>query len=88
MLGAIFALGLAGLGAAQERRWSAARILVQVACVMLGLILVAGIRAHREFDPGRILTWLFAVGFTGAAVGAVALYLRMESRARSATPAG
>src|SRR3954467_12577438 len=31
MLGAIFALGLAGLGAARERRWSAARMLIQVA---------------------------------------------------------
>jgi hypothetical protein len=85
MLGAIFALGLAGLGAARERRWSAARVLVQVACVMLGLILVAGIRAHREFDSGNILTWLFAAGFTSTAVAAVVLYLQMESRARSAT---
>jgi hypothetical protein len=85
MLGAIFALGLAGLGAGWERRWSAARVLMQVACVMLALILVAGIRAHREFDAGNVLTWLFAAGFTGTAVAAVALYLQMESRARSAT---
>jgi hypothetical protein len=50
---------------------------------MLGLILVAGIRAYREFDTGNILTWLFAAGFTGTTVAAVALYLQMESRARS-----
>ena len=85
MLGAIFALGLAGLGAARERRWSAARILVQVACVMLVLILAAGVRAHREFDSGNPLTWLFAAGFVAATVAAAALYVQMESRARSAT---
>ena len=50
MLGAIFALGLAGLGAWRERRWSAARILVQVAGIMVLLILVAGVRARHEFD--------------------------------------
>jgi hypothetical protein len=87
MLGAIFALGLAGLGAVRERRWSAARILLQVACVMLALILLAGLRAHREFDGGNALTWLFAAGFVGTAVAAVLLYVRMEARARAvATP--
>lgn len=83
MLGAIFALGLAGLGAARERRWSAARILLQVACVMLVLILLAGLRAHREFDSANVLTWLFAVGFVGTTVAAVLFYVRMESRART-----
>jgi hypothetical protein len=85
MLGAIFALGLAGLGAVRERRWSAARMLMQVACVMLLLILLAGVRAHREFDSSNILTWLFAAGFVGTTVATVALYVRMESRVRSST---
>lgn len=83
MLGAIFALGLAGLFAARERRWSAARILVEVAFVMLVLILLAGLRAHREFDSGNVLTWLFAAGFAATAVAAVLLYVRMESRSRA-----
>jgi hypothetical protein len=88
MLGAIFALGLAGLGAARERRWSAARILIQVACVMLVLILLAGVRAHREFDSGNPLTWLFAAGFIGTTVAAVLLYVRMEARARAVATLG
>ncbi|HST49676.1 hypothetical protein [Jatrophihabitans sp.] len=83
MLGAIFALGLAGLGAARERRWSAARVLLQVACVMLVLILIAGVRAYREFDSGNPLTWLFAAGFVGTTVAAMLLYVRMEARART-----
>jgi hypothetical protein len=83
MLGAIFALGIAGLGALRERRWSAVRILSQVAGVMLVLILVAGIRAHTEFDSSKALTWLFAVGFGGAALALGVLYVRMESRANA-----
>jgi hypothetical protein len=82
MLSAIFALGLAGLGAARERRWSAARILLQVSAVMLALILLAGGRAHREFDSAKPLTWLLTVGFVGAAVAVIVLYARMESRRR------
>jgi len=78
MLGAIFALGLAGLGAWRERRWSAARILVPVAGIMVLLILVAGIRARHEFDASNVLTWLFTAGFCVTAAGVVILYLRME----------
>jgi hypothetical protein len=78
MLGAIFALGLAGLGAWRERRWSAARILVQVAGIMVLLMLVAGVRARHELDPSNIFTWLFAAGFCVTAAGIVILYVRME----------
>jgi hypothetical protein len=83
MLGAIFALGLAGLGAWWERRWSAIRILLQVAGFMLVLILIAGMRAHSEFDTSKTLTWLFLGGFAFTTVALVTLYVRMESRSRS-----
>jgi hypothetical protein len=82
MLAAIFALGTAGVGAAWERRWSAARIPVQVAGIMLVLLLVAGVRAHAEFDTGNALTWLLLVGFAGSALGLALLYLRMEAAQR------
>jgi hypothetical protein len=84
MLGAIFALGLAGLFAHRERRWSAARILLQVEGIMLVLILIAGLRARNEFDASNPLTWLFTVGFAGTALATGALYLRMERKAASA----
>lgn len=80
MLGAIFALGLAGVGAWWERRWSAIRILLQVAGLMLALILLAGARAHAEFDPGNALTWLLLGGFAATAAALVGLYVRMESQ--------
>jgi hypothetical protein len=38
-MGAIFALGIAALA---DRRWGSARILLQVAALMLALILAAG----------------------------------------------
>jgi hypothetical protein len=80
-MGAIFALGFAGLGAFIDRRWTGARILLQVEGFMLALILVAAIRAHGDFNTSRPLTWVFAAGFLGLAVATAVLYARMESRA-------
>jgi hypothetical protein len=81
VMGAIFALGLAAVGAFTERRWSAYRLMIQVEIVMLVLILGAGVRAAADWDPSNVLTWLFAGGFTGVLVASVALYVRMEARA-------
>jgi uncharacterized membrane protein YciS (DUF1049 family) len=47
---------------------------------MLLLLLVAGIRAHSDFDSSNALTWLFAVGFVATAFAMLICYLRMESR--------
>ena len=79
MLGAIFALGVAGVGAWWERRWSAMRILLQVAGLMLVLILIAAARAHAEFDSSKPLTWMLLAGFTATMAALVGLYVRMES---------
>jgi hypothetical protein len=82
VLGAVFCLGSAGIGALADRRWTSARLPFQVALIMLALILVAGVRAHAEFATDRVLTWLFAVGFV-AVTGAVAIvYRRMERQLR------
>jgi len=86
MLGAIFALGIAGLGAARERRWSAMRTLFQVEAIMLVLILIAGVRARDQFDSSNVLTWLFAAGFVATALATAALYVRMEQRSRIEKP--
>lgn len=85
VLGAIFALGIAGLGAPTDRRWSSARILFQVAALMLALILVAGARATGELDPSNAMTWLIGCGFAGVLAAIVILYARM--RARHSLPA-
>jgi hypothetical protein len=82
VLGAVTCLGLAGIGALFDRRWSSARLPFQVAGVMLTAILVAGVRARTEFDPGNILTWLLAAGFVGVTAAVAAVYWRMEVRTR------
>jgi uncharacterized membrane protein len=80
VLGAIFCLGLAGLGVLFDRRWSSARVLLQVAALMLALIVVAGARATGEFDPANAMTWLVSGGFVAVLAAVIALYLRMEAR--------
>jgi hypothetical protein len=82
VMGAIFALGLAAVGAFTERRWSAFRLMLQVEMLMLVLIVVAVIRAAGDLATSNPLTWLFAVGFGGLLGGSAVLYLQMDGRAR------
>ena len=84
VMGAIFSLGVAGVGALTERRWTSARILLQVEGLMLALILVAAIQRRSDFITSRPLTWVFAAGFLALAVTTGALYRRMEARAHKA----
>lgn len=78
VLGAIYCLGIAGTGTFFDRRWSSARLSFQVAVAMLVLILVAGLRARAEFDPGNVLTWMFLGGFVAVTICVAAVYWRME----------
>jgi len=80
VMGAIFMLGLAGLGVFVDPRWSTARLMVQVQSLMMALILVAAVRAHRDFDSGRPMTWLLIGGFSVTLVGAVVLTRTMDAR--------
>jgi hypothetical protein len=84
VMGAIFALGIAGLGAPADRRWASARILLQVAGLMLALILAAGLRASSELDPANVMTWLIGMGFAGLLAAIVVLYARMRAQAAAA----
>ncbi len=87
VMGAIFALGIAGLGAPFDRRWTTARTLLQVAALMLALIVVAGARASSELDPANPLTWLLTLGFVAVLAATVVLYLRMQAmQGRRAEP--
>lgn len=82
VMGAIFMLGVAGLGVVTDGRWSAARLMLQVQVFMLTLILVAALRAHADFDASNPLTWLLLGGFAAATVSAAALSVTMGRRAR------
>jgi hypothetical protein len=80
VVGAIFALGVVGIGAFSERRWSSARILMQVEGFMLVLILISVVRSHSDFDVSRPLTWVFAAGFVALAIGSAVLYAGMAAK--------
>ena len=81
VMGTIFALGIAGLGALADRRWSSTRILLQVAALMLALILAAGARASGELDPSSAMTWLIGAGFTAVLAAIAVMYARMQAQA-------
>jgi hypothetical protein len=76
----VFCLGLAGIGAVAERRWSSARILLQVGIVMLALMVVSGIRGRSELLFGRPLTWAFVIGLPLLLVALVIWYVAMDRR--------
>lgn len=78
VLGAIFMLGVAGLGVLTDTRWSAARLMLQVQVFMLTLILVAAVRVHDDFDESNPMTWLLLGGFLAALISAAALIVRMD----------
>jgi hypothetical protein len=84
VMSAILALGVAAIGVVWDRRWSAVRLMLQVESLMLGLILLAAVRARDEFDTGAVSTWVFLIGFVGAFAGALGLWFVMDRRARTA----
>jgi len=85
VLGAVFMLGVAGLGVTTDARWSASRIMLQVQVFMLALILLAVVRAHGQFDGSRPLTWLLLGGFVVALASAAILSVTMDARAARRT---
>jgi len=81
VMGAMFALpGLVGLGIASDRRWGAARVILQAQALSIGLILIATAIAWSDFNPASSSTWLFSGGLSGLLIGIIALYLFMEAR--------
>lgn len=92
VVGAVLMLGVAGIGLYLDPRWSVARLVFRVEQVMIAALLVAGVRAHDEFDTGRPLTWLLAAGLLFLLAGSAVVEVRMRggvsrgSRTRSPSP--
>ncbi len=74
VLGAIFCLGSAGLGVFADPRWITVRLMLQVEMIMIGLILIAAVRARAEFFTDRPLTWLTLAGFIVVLAGSARLW--------------
>lgn len=89
VVGSIFALGFAAVQVLADRRWTSARLPVQVALIMLSLMAVAAARTLGDFAADRPLTWLLAAGLIGSLIGLAVLYGRREfSRSGSRTGPG
>jgi hypothetical protein len=80
VIGAIFCLGVAGLGA--DPRRCSLTILLEVELIMIPLMLVAALRALRELHPHRVLTWLLGGGLVAVVVGSVYLWVAMTAGRR------
>ena len=79
VVGAMFALpGIVGLGIAAEKRWSAARIILEAQAFSIAMILVAAALAWGNFAPSKPLTWLFVGGLAFLLVAIAAFYLGCE----------
>jgi hypothetical protein len=81
VVGAVFCLGCAGMVVLFDPRWTALKLMAQVAILMISLMLVAAIRARGEFEAGRPLSWLLLVGFLSVLAAALGWYVA-ESRPR------
>ncbi len=79
VMGAVLLLGIAGLVVAADPAPEAARVVVEVAAVMLALILVAAVRARGQFITSRPLTWLLGAGIAGVFAGVLVLARRFRS---------
>jgi hypothetical protein len=83
VVGAMFALpGLVGLGVATDRRWSAARIILQSQGFGILLILIAAIRAWGDYQWEKPSSWLFVAGLAAMLAGIALLYAVAEILSR------
>jgi hypothetical protein len=87
VLGAVFCLGVAGIAVLVDPRWTAVKLMLQVAMLMIALILIAAVRAAPEFDTHQPLTWMLLAGFIATLIGAAYLSYAMGIRPRLRAPA-
>ncbi len=84
VVGAMFALpGMVGLGIALEKRWSAARIILEAQAFSIVMILIATVRAWSDFAQSNPSTWLFVGGLSFLLAALAALYVGIELRRRN-----
>lgn len=84
VVGAMFALpGVVGLGIALEKRWSAARIILEAQAFSIVMILIAIVRAWSNFKPSNLSTWLFVGGLSFLLIALAALYTGIELHRRN-----
>lgn len=74
--------GVAWLAVAADRRWSAARAMVETVAIGLVFLLIAVARAWGEFDRADPLSFVYVAGLAGTLAAIVVGYALMERRRR------
>ncbi|MGW6278411.1 hypothetical protein [Kribbella sp. NPDC055071] len=77
-LAAVSCLGVTGVGIWSDPRWSTLRRMLEVEMLMVGLILLAAVRARPELDPTKPLAWPLLVGFSLIFLASAVAWLRPQ----------
>lgn len=81
VMGAMFALpGVVGVGISLDMRWSTANIILQSQSFSILLILIATIRAWRDFDWLKPGSWMFVGGLGIMLISIIALNIIIKTR--------
>ena len=79
VVGAMFVLpGLVGIGIARDKRWSAARIILQAQIFSMILILGAMFVSQSDFNWSQPSSWLFAFSMIALCVSLLGIYISTE----------
>jgi len=82
VVGATLCLGGAGAGVWVDPRWTSVRVMLQVEVLMLGLMLVAAVRARDEMIASHALTWPLLLGTLAVLAGSAYLWSTYQRRSR------
>jgi hypothetical protein len=83
VVGATFCLGGALAGVWFDPRWSSVRIMLRVETMMLGLMLVAAVRARDELSSHEALAWPLLLGCLAMLAGSAYLWATYEHHQRN-----
>jgi hypothetical protein len=86
VVGATLCLGGALAGVWVDPRWSAIRVMLRVEALMLGLMLLAAVRAHAELRAHQALSWPILLGSLGLLAGSAYLWVTYEHHPRPVRP--
>jgi hypothetical protein len=83
-LAAVCCLGGAGVGIWNDARWSTLRQMHEIEIVMVGLILLAALRARDQLDSSKPLAWPMLIGFSLLFFASIVVWSRHGLRSRAA----
>jgi hypothetical protein len=86
VVGATMCLGGALAGVWVDPRWSAIRVMLRVEALMLGLMLLAAVRAHAELRSREALAWPLLLGALAMLAGSAYLWATYENHPRPVRP--